>query len=81
MLPLMSDLFLAKNSATPIKIATCASCPQACITPTSLPKYVVLTFDAKGNPVFSSTGKASISALRAIVGPGLPPFINPTSPV
>ena len=51
------------------------------MTPTSFPRYSVLTFEANGNPVFSSTGKASISARSAIVGPGWPPLISPTKPV
>ena len=42
---------------------------------------MVLTFEAKGSPVFSSTGKASISALKAIVGPGKSPSRIPTTPV
>jgi hypothetical protein len=36
--------------------------------------------EAKGNPVSSLRGRASISARIIKVGPGLPVFINPTTP-
>ena len=38
----------ASASATPIRMAICASCPQACMTPTCCPRYSVFTVDLKG---------------------------------
>ena len=71
----------ASTSATPIRIATCASWPQACITPTSAPRQCAVTFEAKGRPVSSFTGSASMSARSATTGPGLPPVRTATTPV
>ncbi len=36
----------ASTSAAPMRIATWVSWPQACITPTSSPLYVVVTVEA-----------------------------------
>src|ERR1700738_4070071 len=49
-------------SAVAIRIAVCASCPQACMTSTSRPRYLPLAFDAKGRPSGSLSGNASMSA-------------------
>src|ERR1700692_1841625 len=52
--PCTSSVRCASRRAAPTSIATCASCPQACIDPsTSL---------ANGRPVSSGMGSASISA-------------------
>src|SRR5215813_7958217 len=50
------------TSAVAIRIAVCASCPQACMTSTSRPRYLPLALDANGKPSGSLTGSASISA-------------------
>ena len=47
----------ASASPAPSSIAVCASCPQACMTPS--------TVDANGRPVSSCSGSASRSARRA----------------
>ena len=59
----------------------CASCPQACITPTSCPSYVDRAVDLNGRSICSVTGNASMSARRATTRPGRPPFNTPTTPV
>ena len=58
--------------AAPSSIAIWASCPQACIFPSFS--------EAKGSPVFSTEGSASISARSITTGPGLPPLIVPMRP-
>ena len=47
----------ASASPAPSSIAVCASCPQACMTP--------WTVEAKGRPVSSVSGSASMSARNA----------------
>ena len=59
--PCNSSLIDCNTAAAPSKIDICPSCPQACITPSFC--------DAKGNPVSSWIGNASISARNAITGP------------
>ena len=54
----------ASASATPIRIATCRSWPQACITPTGWPRY-------------SATGLGSVQSARTSF---LPKFSRPQSP-
>ena len=71
----------ASTSAVAMSMAVCASCPQACMTPTSFPPSWALAREAKGSPSGSSTGSASMSARRATVRPGLAPFRMPTTPV
>ena len=71
----------ARSSATLIRIATWASCPQACMTPTSCPLYCDLTVDLNGRSTSSATGSASMSARSATTGPGRPPRSMPTTPV
>ena len=51
------------------------------MTPTSKPLKVVFSLEAKGRPVRSTTGKASMSALRATKGPGLSPLSIAIKPV
>src|SRR5262245_9457011 len=70
-----------RTSAVAIMIAVCASCPQACMTSTSRPRYFILTLEANGRPGGSFTGSASMSARNATTGPGLAPFSRPTTPV
>ena len=79
--PGRSAFIFDSASATPSRIATCMSWPQACITPTGWPRYVLFTVEANGNPVCSVTGSASMSARSAMRGPGLPPFRMATTPV
>ena len=67
--------------AVAINIAVCESWPQACITLTFWPLNSVVTLEAKGRATLSYTGKASISALKAMTAPGLPPFKTATTPV
>ena len=64
----------ASTSAVAISMAVSASCPQACMTETVLPKYSAVSWDAKGSPSGSLTGRASMSARRATVRPTFPPF-------
>ena len=59
----------------------CASCPQACMTPTSWPANVDRTVDLNGRSTCSVTGSASMSARSATTRPGLPPRSTPTTPV
>ena len=60
------------SSATPSRMATWASCPHACIAPsTSL---------ANGRSVSSGIGNASMSPRNSTVRPGLPPSRTATSP-
>ena len=47
----------ARTVATPIRMATWASWPQACMTPTFSPFQVVRAFDANGTSTRSSTGR------------------------
>jgi hypothetical protein len=68
-------------SATPIRLATCASCPQACMTPTFLPRYSAVTVDLNGTSTCSVTGNASMSARKAMTGPGLSPLSTAVTPV
>src|SRR5918993_441386 len=58
---------------SPTNIAVWASCPQACITPS--------TFETKACSFSSCMGNASISALKATVLPGLLPSTTPSTPV
>ena len=55
--PLRSFCIWVKISAAPISMAICVSCPQACITPDSMPLYSLFTFEAKGTSTRSVTGK------------------------
>ena len=71
----------ASTSAVAMRIATCVSCPQACITSTSLPRNWPLAFDANGTSTRSFTGSASMSARKATTGPGEAPLSRPTTPV
>ena len=70
----------ASTSATAISIAVWPSWPQACITGDSTPMFICLTCDAKGSPVTSATGSASMSARSATTLPGRPPWSRPTTP-
>ena len=64
----------ASRSATARPMATCASCPQACITP-AVP-------ETKSWPHSSVMGSASMSARSSSVGPSpAPPRSVPTTPV
>lgn len=58
--------------AAPRSIEVWASCPQACMRP--------LTVEAKGRPVSSWTGRASISALIPSTLPGRSPRITAATP-
>ena len=62
-----------RTAAAPSRVAVWMSCPQACILPG--------TVEAKGRPVSSPIGSASMSARMASVGPGRPPSMVPTIPV
>ena len=66
--------------ATPSRIPVWASWPQACITPTVSPRYCAVALEANGRPLRSATGSASMSARRAILGPGLPPWMIAVTP-
>ena len=67
--------------AVPTQAVIWVSWPQACMIPVSRPSRVVpRTRLAKGRPVRSSTGSASMSARSSNTGPG--PFsITATTPV
>ena len=65
MVPRSASRCDTKTRAAPTSIATCASCPHACIAPS-----IVL---AKSRPVSSGIGSASMSARNKIVGPSPPP--------
>ena len=70
--PRSSCRFAARIFAAVSSIAMWLSCPQACMTPGfSL---------AKGSPVASVIGSASISDRRRIVFPGRSPLIVPSVP-
>ena len=56
------------TSATPSAMATCASCPQACFTPS--------TVDLYGTSISSGMGSASMSARTATTLPGRAAFEN-----
>jgi hypothetical protein len=71
----------ASTVAAPSSMATWVSWPQACMTGRVRPSHWAVTLEANGRPVFSSTGRASMSARRATTLPGLPPFSTPTTPV
>ncbi len=79
--PVSSARYSARISATPIRMATWASWPQACMTPVIWPCHIALALEAKGRSTRSSTGSASMSARSATTGPGLPPLRMPTTPV
>ena len=79
--PGRSSFIPASTSAVAMSMAVCASCPHACMTETVLPKYSAVSWDANGSPSGSLTGSASMSARRATVRPGFPPFRMPTTPV
>ena len=79
--PGISSFMPARISATPIRMATWQSWPQACMTGTVCPRYCAVAQEAKGRSTFSSTGSASMSARSATTPPGLPPFSTPTTPV
>ncbi len=79
--PARSAFIPASTSAAPRSIAMWKSWPQACMTPTSRPLYSPRSFEAKGSPVSSVTGSASMSDRSATTGPGLPPTRSPTTPV
>ena len=63
------------------RIATCVSCPHACMTPTSWPSYFEVALLANGTSTSSRTGRPSMSARRATTGPGLPPLSTAVTPV
>ena len=63
------------------RIATCVSCPHACITLTLLPSYSDIARLANGRFVSSRTGRPSMSARRATTGPGRPPRSTATTPL
>ncbi|MCY1220341.1 hypothetical protein D3C87_660620 [compost metagenome] len=71
----------ASTSATPMRIATWPSCPQACITSTVAKPHWARALEAKGTSTCSFTGSASMSARSATTGPGLPPRSVATTPV
>ena len=71
--PASSSRRSTRRRAAPRSIATCVSCPQACITPG--------ISDAKSSPVSSVSGSASMSPRRRIVGPGRAPSITATTDV
>ena len=71
----------ASTSATPIRIATCASWPQACMTPHFSPFHVRPLLRRERHVGSSSTGSASMSARSATTGPGCLPRSTPTTPV
>ena len=75
------SLLFAKCSATPIRIATWVSWPQACITPVSCPLNWAFTLDLKGSWLSSVTGSPSISARKAKTFPGRFPLSRPITPV
>ena len=68
-------------AATPSCTAVCTSCPHACMTPTSCPRYMVRRVDRNGTSVSSVTGRASMSARTATTGPGCSPRRTATTPV
>src|SRR4051794_12861387 len=70
-----------KAALAPSRQVTCTSCPQACMTGTSVPPSVTARATlAYANPVFSSTGRASMSARSRTTGPA-PLRSRPTTPV
>jgi hypothetical protein len=71
----------ASTSATPIRMATWLSWPQACITPTEAPCHCAVARLLNGRSTCSVTGRPSMSARRATTGPGRPPRRMPTTPV
>ena len=60
-IPVSSDSISLSRIAAPSAAAVWMSCPQACITP--------LFLEAKGSPVSSVSGSASVSARSATVLP------------
>ena len=72
-MPGISARRAASSSASVMPMATCPSCPQACMTP-GVP-------EAKGASSISVSGRASMSARQATVRPGLSPRKMPTTPV
>src|SRR5215210_5569899 len=71
--PGISSLTSSSNHPAPTSIAVWASCPQACIIPS--------TFETKEWSFSSCMGNASMSALKATVSPRLPPSTTPSTPV
>ncbi len=71
--PASSGAASRNTSATPSRVAVWMSWPQACILPSASL--------AKGRPVRSWMGSASMSARMASVGPDLPPSMVPSTPV
>ena len=70
----------ASSAAAPTSEVMWTSWPQACMTGTTLPaSSFAVAWLAYGSPVFSATGRASMSARRRSVGP-LPFFITATTP-
>src|SRR6266567_9000275 len=66
--PRHRSLLAAISFAVPYQLDICTSWPQACITGTVTPSlFVVVTLLAYGKPVFSSTGRASMSVLSSTV--------------
>ena len=61
------------SRAAPASIATCVSCPQACIVPSLR--------ELKSSPVSSGIGSASMSPRSSTVGPGLPPVSRAAIPL
>ncbi len=60
-----------RRRAAPTSIATCASCPHACIAPSTSLEY--------GRSVSSGIGSASMSARRRITGPSAAPRRSATT--
>ena len=71
--PRSSFLCFCRTWAAPMSMAAWASCPQACITPGRR--------EEKGSPVSSWMGRASMSARRATVRPGRPPWMEAIRPL
>ena len=78
--PDQRSFIAAIRRAVPIQADMCVSCPQACITGVSCPSMpTAFTLLAKGRPVCSATGSASMSARSITTGPG-PLRIMATTP-
>ena len=71
--PARLSRWAASARAAPTSIATCVSCPQACMAP--------CVFEAKSSPVSSVRGRASMSPRRSTVRPLAGPRSTATNPV
>ena len=79
--PLQASRASASRAVAPASQVTCMSCPQACMTGTSLPAgSVAVAMLAYGRLVASLIGSASMSARSMTVGPS-PLDKSPTTPV